>query len=431
MPKRMCASSLCLLVALQGVGALRTGPRPPLRMPITGALAPLAAALPAALTPLPAHAAEGFGALLETEEAKQLGVFFAQTVISWGVPGAVALVLVIAASGGRSSSPDDDDLPPVLAKALGMGAKEPKEYLKVERLNAKFDSFDYSLTKAVVSKDSALRDAERTVLERRFGAEVAAMGLSSDEVQAIGKAEEKFRKADAKIGKRLEAKTRQLRARSLSKSKKTKAGGADGGKADADGDDSGGPLGAMMASLGGGGLDKEVLKLQQAKMAAELSFLSSLSATLSAEQAATLAAAIKPAGAIGADDVGGGGPTAVAQLASAAAAARSDSKHVYVLSFFGDVTASQVANLRQEITAVLRTAKPARGDKVVLVLNTENNPDPNPNPNPNLNPNTNKVVLILNTGGGTVTGYGLAAAQLSRLSPAGVHLTVCVEQVEA
>ena len=41
------------------------------------------------------------------------------------------------------------------------------------------------------------------------------------------------------------------------------------------------------------------------------------------------------------------------------------------------------------------------------------------------------VILVLNTGGGTVTGYGLAAAQLARLKSAGLKLTVIVEQVAA
>ena len=72
---------------------------------------------------------------------------------------------------------------------------------------------------------------------------------------------------------------------------------------------------------------------------------------------------------------------------------------MYVLTFFGDVTASQVSGLRQEVTAVLGAAQLHRGDEVVLVLNT---------------------------GGGTVTGYGLAAAQLARIKDAGLKLTVCV-----
>ena len=55
-----------------------------------------------------------------------------------------------------------------------------------------------------------------------------------------------------------------------------------------------------------------------------------------------------------------------------------------------------------QVTAVLRTVNVSRGDEVVLVLNA---------------------------GGGTVTGYGLAAAQLGRLKNADVPLTICVEQV--
>ena len=101
----------------------------------------------------------------------------------------------------------------------------------------------------------------------------------------------------------------------------------------------------------------------------------------------------------------GGRLDALSALVTAAAEAAGKAKHVYVLKFFGDVTASQVAQLRQEVTAVLRSADAeGRGDEVVLVLNT---------------------------GGGTVTGYGLAAAQLQRLKGAGLHLTVCVEQVAA
>ena len=66
------------------------------------------------------------------------------------------------------------------------------------------------------------------------------------------------------------------------------------------------------------------------------------------------------------------------------------------------VQASSVATLRQEVTALLGTADSVRGDM---------------------------VVLRLSSGGGTVTGYGLAAAQLLRVKEAQLNLTVCVEQV--
>jgi len=77
-------------------------------------------------------------------------------------------------------------------------------------------------------------------------------------------------------------------------------------------------------------------------------------------------------------------------------------KNLFVLDFPGDVQASQCAELREEITAILQNKR--EGDEVLMVLQS---------------------------GGGTVTGYGLAAAQLQRVRKAGMKLTICVEQVAA
>jgi len=77
-------------------------------------------------------------------------------------------------------------------------------------------------------------------------------------------------------------------------------------------------------------------------------------------------------------------------------------KNLYVTRFPGDVSASQLNELREEVTGILRSANP--GDEALLVLQS---------------------------GGGTVTGYGLAAAQLQRFRAKGMKLTVCVEQVAA
>ena len=74
---------------------------------------------------------------------------------------------------------------------------------------------------------------------------------------------------------------------------------------------------------------------------------------------------------------------------------------LYVCRFPGDTTASQVDSLREEVTAITRAAQ--SGDE---------------------------ALVILQTGGGTVTGYGLAASQLARLK-AKLRLTVAVEQVAA
>ena len=75
---------------------------------------------------------------------------------------------------------------------------------------------------------------------------------------------------------------------------------------------------------------------------------------------------------------------------------------LFVLDFDGDLRATATADLREEVTAILSVAK--AGDEVVVKLES---------------------------GGGLVTSYGLAASQLSRLKSAGVKLTICVDKVAA
>lgn len=77
-------------------------------------------------------------------------------------------------------------------------------------------------------------------------------------------------------------------------------------------------------------------------------------------------------------------------------------RNVFVLTFEGDTLAGAVDCLREEITAVLGVAGP--GDEVVLRLESP---------------------------GGVVHGYGLAASQLRRLRDRGVRLVVCVDKVAA
>lgn len=77
---------------------------------------------------------------------------------------------------------------------------------------------------------------------------------------------------------------------------------------------------------------------------------------------------------------------------------------VFVLNFKGNLQATQVQSLRKEISAILDFSE-------------INKPK--------------EVVVNLSSPGGTVTGYGLAAAQLERLRKADIPLTVCVDQVAA
>ena len=79
-----------------------------------------------------------------------------------------------------------------------------------------------------------------------------------------------------------------------------------------------------------------------------------------------------------------------------------DRDRVYVIDFKGDVQASEVANLREEITAVLSVA--AENDEVLVRVESP---------------------------GGVVHGYGLAASQLQRVRTKGITLTVAVDKVAA
>ena len=91
------------------------------------------------------------------------------------------------------------------------------------------------------------------------------------------------------------------------------------------------------------------------------------------------------------------------KAAKRAAKAPPPAARIYVLDFKGDLLASAVNRLAREIDAVLTLARPE----------------------------TDEVVLRLESPGGTVTGYGLAAARLQRLRAAKVKLTVAVDQVAA
>lgn len=75
---------------------------------------------------------------------------------------------------------------------------------------------------------------------------------------------------------------------------------------------------------------------------------------------------------------------------------------VFVIEFNGDIHASHVRALREEITAILTIATPK-----------------------------DEVVVCLESAGGTVPSYGLAASQLQRIRDHNIKLTVIVDKVAA
>lgn len=75
---------------------------------------------------------------------------------------------------------------------------------------------------------------------------------------------------------------------------------------------------------------------------------------------------------------------------------------LYVIDFKGSMDAGEVSSLREEVSAVMAAAE--KGDEVLLRLESP---------------------------GGVVHGYGLAASQLQRLRDKGIPLTVAVDKVAA
>ncbi len=77
-------------------------------------------------------------------------------------------------------------------------------------------------------------------------------------------------------------------------------------------------------------------------------------------------------------------------------------RRVFVFEFNGDMRASAVDQLREEITAMLSVARPE-----------------------------DEAIVVLESAGGTVHGYGLAASQLARIREREIRLTVVVDRIAA
>ena len=82
--------------------------------------------------------------------------------------------------------------------------------------------------------------------------------------------------------------------------------------------------------------------------------------------------------------------------------AQNAQQKVWVLDFHGDIKASQAEQFAQEVSAVIEVAS-----------------------------TDNEVIVRLESAGGLVHAYGLAAAQLDRLREAGLTTTVCIDKVAA
>ncbi|GMM67115.1 protease SohB [Alteromonas sp. MTD1] len=79
-----------------------------------------------------------------------------------------------------------------------------------------------------------------------------------------------------------------------------------------------------------------------------------------------------------------------------------EKSRLFVIDFNGSMDAGEVDHLREEVTAILCVAEPK-----------------------------DEVLVRLESGGGVVHGYGLAASQLQRIKNKGIQLTIAVDKVAA
>ncbi len=375
--------------------------------------------------------------------------YFFQTVISYAVPTFFAIITIFFAAtsfrrkGNDQFAFDRETAVSELYSDLYGDGKDPRggfsfgpprkisrrnlgiptlEYLKITNLNERYDSYDFSLAKATQSKAAAASKYRSRSFDRALE---LALGGDSQDLPAYAKtqlleAEKKF----LRQGKVLVGQIQQLEAKLAGEAmdKELKRLGMEQGfemdpkdtVVDAEIESTNSTITnatttkgakttkafAFLPGVGKTDLLQTISKLQRELKQTELDFLQDVIAAVGTKRGMGLRAAL-----LG-DIAGRGSGGLLMQLEdrplSAILQSPESKKSLYVMQFPGDIQASQLNGLREEVTAIIRNAKP--GDEALVVLQS---------------------------GGGTVTGYGLAAGQLVRLKEAGLFLTMAVEQVAA
>lgn len=379
-------------------------------------------------------------------DGKQLTTFFLETLISSGVPALFTIAVIAFAAnafrpkkeerqqqfGGNNNPVTElyNDLygdpaakqkspfsflsggrQQTLAQNTGVPAQQ---YIKIENRNSRLDNYQYSMNAATQSKAAAAAEARSKNFDKALvkGIGSTARTLTAFQKSKLLEAERDFLKRGSQVQSQIAALETQLTETAIDS--ELKAIGMSPTEMDPEVSNDTADENVTnvviadkeaMFQLGPSKrskLVKEVTALQESLLQLELSFIQNVIGILGPDRANGVKAAL-----VG--DVatrGAGGFLSQLQNRPLTVLLNSDGeerrKSVFVTQFPGDPTASQVSDLREEVTAIVRNSKP--GDEALVVLQT---------------------------GGGTVTGYGLAAAQLQRFKEHGMKLTVCVEQVAA
>lgn len=332
-----------------------------------------------------------------------------------------------------------------------------QEFLRVERINERLDSYGFSVQAAVRSRGVAATALKQKNFERAFGLAVgASVGgsepLNEEQLSALTTAELFFLKRSANTLGQIHACDRELRDLMMKRTfqnmeieKENVSEGGDSG--DEEGDNKQDTESSETNTMTLQGADEEEFEIiieadeseprakglfgrfkseesgdrDEAKAEAlmtvlgqfnqdlvqyELDFIASVVEILGPARAPSIRAALLhtsgPAGRLFTAMKGHPLKIILGELGSIDTTEASKRKCLFLLDFPGDISASQVRMLREEITAVIRSA--SEGDEVLVVLKT---------------------------GGGSVTGYGLASGLLQRIKDAGLKLTIAVEEYAA
>jgi len=397
----------------------------------------------------------------------ELMTYFLQTLISTGVPAVISIVVIAFAAKSFSSGGSDKDAGRMSSGFDGYGlaseiysdifGESPEEersspfsnflssrsnrrplknigqpsetYLTITKYNDILNSYQYSLTSALESKASA----SKTYRSQTLGSALQKVLPSSITIDGVRRnrlleLENDFLKGGSSLLKELQELQRDLVVvvmKQKMKDLKVNLGELDPPKSeyedaiDVNATTSDNKVSSFLSDKmpifdadkrAESKIIKEIKSLQEEVIKYELDFLSDVVDVLGSEHVNGLRAVMLGNIAGSGEDVGGiGNLVRFVQSKRPLSSLLQESteqvekKRLFVTDFPGDVTASQVDDLREEVTAILRSATP----------------------------NEDEVLLVLQSGGGTVTGYGLAAAQLKRIKDANLKLTICVEQVAA
>ena len=371
--------------------------------------------------------------------SSDLFIYFVQTLIANGVPTFfVLLTIYFAASafrrdkdedGGRGSTVIDElysdlyDEGPNKQGGFSFGPRRKRptnvgvpsqQFIKIKSLNKKLDSYEFSMNTATKSKAAAAATYRSKSFDRALQLALEGPGdsspLPSYAKSKLLELEKEFLTKGKRYVTQLQALQSQLAQEVIDE--ELKSMGIERVELDpvpanetAANEDNKDSSKFSMPSMGKGKTKElqEIGKVQREITQLEFDFIKDVVAAVGKERAIAVRTALL-------GDIAARGTGSLLQQLEERPLSQllkglqpeGESKNLFVARFIADTTASQVANLREEVTAIIRNAK--AGDEVLLVLQT---------------------------GGGTVTGYGLAAAQLLRLKEKGLKLTIAVEQVAA